>query len=300
MNRATGYRRGLLFAGLSFLLLAGGCKEKEPGPDVMARVNGRDILRSEIDKTLKRQLSGSPQKPSPEQEDSLRLDLLRQMIDRQLYLQDAEKQGVAPTNEEVDSRVNQDKAPYTKEEFAKKLQESGFTEEEHKQEVRRNLTVEKLIKREVEAKVTISDADLQTFYNAYKAEFNIPETRFRLAHILVRGANEAQARQKVQMVYQRLGNGEDFASLAQRYSDDTDTANNGGEMGPAPESQIKAVDPATRDAILKLKPGEVSPVLPIQREQFLRAAYDEVLRDRAKIRNYFAEQILKKTSPEKK
>ena len=32
-----------------------------------------------------------------------------------------------------------------------------------------------------------------------------------------------------------------------------------------------------------------------QREQILRAAYDEVLRDNAEIHNYFAEQILKNT-----
>ena len=102
-----------------------------------------------------------------------------------------------------------------------------------------------------------------------------------------------------------------------------------------PESQLKNTDAATRDAILKLKPGQFSEVIPVinpttrqqfgyriikllgketagqrdlndpqvqqfirnqlrsQREQILRAAYDEVLRDNAEVHNYYAEQILK-------
>ena len=143
------------------------------------------------------------------------------------------------------------------------------------------------------------------------------------------------------MVYNRLESGEDFATLASRYSEDPNTARSGGELNALPESQLKNTDPATRDAILKLKPGQYSPVIALvnpnthqpaayrivkligkeaagqrdlndpavqqwirnqlktQREQVLRAAYDEVLRDKAEVQNYYAEQILKSSATQK-
>jgi peptidyl-prolyl cis-trans isomerase SurA len=139
------------------------------------------------------------------------------------------------------------------------------------------------------------------------------------------------------MIHNRLDSGEDFADLAQKYSEDPDTGRSGGAIQPIPESQIKNFDPVTRDAIQKLKPGQYTDVLPAinpqtrqqggyqiirlngkdiagqrdlndpqvqqfirsklrsQREQILRAAYDEELRNNAQINNYFAEQILNKT-----
>jgi len=98
---------------------------------------------------------------------------------------------------------------------------------------------------------------------------------------------------------------------------------------------LKTADPATRDAVMKLKPGQYTPVIPVvnpanhqpyaymivkliakepagqrdlndprvqqairqqlrdRREQLLKAAYYESLRDDAKIANYYADEILK-------
>jgi peptidyl-prolyl cis-trans isomerase SurA len=64
------------------------------------------------------------------------------------------------------------------------------------------------------------------------------------------------------MVLNGLNSGDDFADLAQKYSDDQDTARSGGTIPPVPESQIKNLDPATRDAVQKLKPGQYTDVLP--------------------------------------
>jgi len=103
----------------------------------------------------------------------------------------------------------------------------------------------------------------------------------------------------------------------------------------APESALKTADPATREAVMKLKPGQYTPVIPMlsptnhqpyaymivkliskepagqrdlsdprvqqairqqlreRREQLLKAAYYETLRDDAKVTNYYAEEVLK-------
>ncbi|HLY92942.1 MAG TPA: SurA N-terminal domain-containing protein [Candidatus Angelobacter sp.] len=346
---ARKYWRSLFFLVLAAGLVSwiSGCSGTGSGKDVMAKVNGYKVLRSEVDKTYNQQVAGSPQKPTPTEEEALRLNILNQIIYRQLLLQKAEKLGVLATDDEVESKFNQAKAPYTKEQFEKQLKDSGLSEDDFKLEVRRNLTVEKLLNKEIASKVNISDGDIKNYYDQNKSEFNLIEPRYRLATIFVSNQPtgepgrptdktqlDLQAKRKIQMVLNRLNSGEDFGDLAQRHSDDQDTARSGGGIPPVPESQIKNLDPITRDAVQKLKPGQYTEVLPAinpqtrqpggyqiikltgkdiagqrdvndpqvqqfirnklrsQREQILRAAYDESLRDNAEIHNYYAEQIL--------
>jgi peptidyl-prolyl cis-trans isomerase SurA len=351
-------RKGWRSASLAGMALAltlalTGCPNKGVSGDVVAKVNGYKIQRSEVDKAFKQQTAGTPQKLTTEQEQTLRLQILQLIINRQLYLQKAEKLGIVAPDEEVDNRLNQFKAPYTKEEFAKRLQDMDTTEDELKQDIRRKLIIEKLLNKEIAAKVIISDADIQNYYNEHKAQFNVIEPQYYLAHIFVsaqpnvpsdaiqgKAQNEAQAREKIRMIYNRLESGEDFAALAAKYSEDPDTARSGGELGATPESQLKNTDAATREAIAKLSLAHpFSDVIQItnpdtkkvtgfrivkllgkevagqrdlasvqqairtelrnQREQFLHAAYDEVLRDNGEIHDYYAEQILKNFGAQK-
>ena len=337
-----------LCIGLALAVIAGSCNRTESDKDVLAKVNGYKILRSEVDKAYTSQTAGSPQKLSPAEEQALRLNLLRQIIDVHLQLQKAEKLGIVATDDEVDGKFNQAKAPYTKEEFEKRLKELGLTEEDSRQQIRRTLTIEKLRNKEIDSKITITDADIQNYYNQNKSQFNLVEPQYDVAHIFVtnmpgpqpspipdKAQDESQARKKIQIAFNRLESGEDFAVVASRYSEDLDTRNNGGELGLAPESQLKNTDNATREAILKLKSEQYSNIITVvnpqthqnigyrivklrakqaagqrelndpnvqqfirtqlrnQREQILRAAYDDVLHDGADIRNYYAEQILK-------
>ena len=238
------------------------------------------------------------------------------------------------------SKLSQLKAGDTQEEFAKRLKSQNITEADLKQDIRRNMTIEKLLNKEIGSKVTISDNDITTYYNEHKPEFNLIEPRYHIAHIQVqigqpaepgtKGQTEAQARQKIQAIYNRLESGEDFGAVASQWSEDPNSAHNGGDLGAMPESTLKGTDPSTRDAIAKLKPGQYSQIIPLtnpnnkgqlvgyrivkligkesagqrdlndpavqqwirnqlvqQRTNLLRAAYDEVLRDKAEIHNYF-------------
>ncbi len=56
--------------------------------------------------------------------------------------------------------------------------------------------------------------------------------------------NEAEARKKIQMVLNRLDSGDDFGTLAMNFSEDTETANNGGDLGLTPESALRNTDPS--------------------------------------------------------
>src|SRR5205823_13448779 len=121
------------------------------------------------------------------------------------------------------------------------------------------------------SKINISDKEIADFYNTNKAQFNLIEPRYHLAQIVVtaqpaqqvsnlkndKAQNEADARKKIQMIENRLESGDDFSQVAMNYSEQPDTAGNGGDMGMISESQLRT-NPAIYAAVSKLKPGEIS------------------------------------------
>ncbi len=315
----------------------------------MASVNGRKIYRTEVDKYYANQTAGSDQQPAGEQAVSLRLSILNELIETEILMQRAEKLGLLATDEEVDRKLNEIKSPYTAEEFNKRLQDKKITLDDFKRDLRRSLTRDKVLNKEITSRINITDQDVSNYYNQHKSEFNLIETQYHLAKIVVSGAgngqvhnlqndkaqNDAEARKKIQKIANRLDSGDDFATLAMNYSEDPETSNNGGDLGMAPESALKTADAATRDAVMKLKPGQYTPIIPIvnlathqtvgymivkliakepagqrefsdprvqqqirqqlrdRREQLLKAAYYESLRDDAKVTNYYADEVLK-------
>src|SRR2546423_12714766 len=78
------------------ILLVGcrGCNHQQSEKDVLATVNGYKVLRSEVDKLYNSQIGNASQKPSAEEEEAARLNILRSIIDVQLHLQKAEKLGI--------------------------------------------------------------------------------------------------------------------------------------------------------------------------------------------------------------
>ena len=254
-----------------------GCNSSQNTPDVMAKVNGHKITKAEVDKYYDNQTAGSPQQPGEEQGTSLRLGILRELIDNEILMQRAEKLGLLATNEEVDQKLNEIKQPYTQEEFDKRLKERKITLDDFKRDLRRSITVEKVMNKEITSKINITDGDISGYYNAHKAEFNLIEPQYHLAHIMVtplpnpqvhnlkndKAQNDADARKKIQMILNRLDSGEDFGTVAMNYSEDPESAGNGGDLGLMPQSSLAQTDPATRDAVSKLKPGQYSPVVTV-------------------------------------
>jgi peptidyl-prolyl cis-trans isomerase SurA len=271
-----------LFRGYSYLLFLffcatlAGCGSSQHGADVLAKVNGRTITRAEVDKYYENQSSNAPQKPSGEQADSLRLNILKQLIDQEIMMQRAEKLGLLATDDEVDRKLNELKAPYTKEQFDQKLKDSHMSLDDLKRDVRRNLTIDKVLNKEITSKINISDKEITDFYNTNKAQFNLIEPRYHLAQIVVtsqpaqqvsnlkndKAQNEGDAKKKIQMIENRLESGDDFSQVAMNYSEQPDTAGNGGDMGMISESQLRT-NPEIYAAVSKLKPGEASHPLPM-------------------------------------
>jgi peptidyl-prolyl cis-trans isomerase SurA len=320
---------------------------RSPAPDVMATVNGKEILRSDLEKYYKANLGDNPQTPSNEQANIVRLSILHQLIEDEILQQRAAKLNLAASDEDVNAKLTEMKSPYTQEEWDKQLKARNITVDDLKRDLRRSLTKTKLLNKEIESKINITDSEIANYFAAHKSDFNLIEPRYGLAQIVVTGApsqqagnlqnnkasSDADAKKKIQTLHNRLDSGEDFGAVAMNFSENANTASNGGDMGFVFESQLRT-DPEVYNAISKLKPGQITEVLPVydgahhavgyaiyklisreaagQRDlndprvqqlirqglreghaQLLKNAYFEMLHNQAKVHNFFADQILK-------
>lgn len=265
-------RTPLVFSGALAIFLAS-CN-KPVSPDVAATVNGRPITYSSLDRAMAAQFSNSALKTNSDQTTGVKLEALRTLIDNEIFLQRAEKEGLLASDADVDAKFNELKAPYTQEEFQKLLTQRKMSVADLKAQVRRELSVQKLFNKEIGSHITITDSEVNAFYNANKASFNLPENKVRLAQILVtptpettvsnlkndKAQNDQQAQNKIKMLELRVRQGEDFGTLAQNYSEDQFAAN-GGDIGFVPESALGQANPELRKLILDMTPGQVSPVI---------------------------------------
>jgi peptidyl-prolyl cis-trans isomerase SurA len=140
--------------------------------------------------------------------------------------------------------------------------------------IRRELLTQKVLEREVTSKITVAEDDVKAFFEANRAQFNLPETSYHIAQIVVtpvrdpettnRSGDDATspelAARKAQMLMERLKGGATFADLARDFSEDAQSAPRGGDLGFVPVSALNQAPPPLRDAVLKSTPGTVSAV----------------------------------------
>ncbi|MGB9682764.1 MAG: peptidylprolyl isomerase [bacterium] len=199
----------------------------------VASVNGQVITKDEFIKAIISQNGQSA---------------LDGLIENTLIRQEAKKEGVTVTDQEVQDRINSFKTTLGSEEkFASLLSMYGITEETLKEQLIPQMLAEKLITKDK----TITDKELMDFFVKNKSSFDEKEM-VMARHILVKTQEEAQD------VLNRLKRGEDFAKLAKEKSIDTATKDQGGEMGWIGRG---AVDSALENVLFSLKKGEMTPIV---------------------------------------
>jgi peptidyl-prolyl cis-trans isomerase SurA len=329
----------LLLPSLAALLLYS-CGRSAPA-NVAATVNGRAITYADLDKQYESQFGSLSERPSDDQTVIQRLEVLRTLIDNEIMIQRAEKMGLLAVDADVDAKFTEMKSPYTQEEFQKQLTQRKISAEDLKAQLRRDLTVQKLFNKEISSQISISDQDITDFYNANKSTFNLAEPQIHMAQILVtpnpdpnshnlkndKAQNDDQARHKIEGLLTRVQHGEDFAMLAQNFSEDSNSAQNGGDLGFIPESALDKANPELRKTLMTLQPGQTTKIIHTdegyrilkvitkepagqralsdpnvqqtiretllnRKDQLLKAAYYEVARNEAKVMNYFAASII--------
>lgn len=237
-------------------------------PGVVARINGVEIKKDDLLKEAEQmrarfaQMSGGQQVPP--MNDEFYDKVLEGIVARTLLLQEAEKQGVTVTDDEVKGQIAALRGRFPDQAtFEKALSEQGMTEAGLMKDLRREAVVQKYVETKVFNQVQVSDQQLRAFYDQNKDKMQQPE-RVHARHILIKaeaGAPEAdkqKARAKADDLLARIKKGEDFAKLASENSDDPGSKTQGGDLSWFARGQM--VPSFEKAAFALTKPNEVSPV----------------------------------------
>jgi len=208
--------------------------------DVVARIGKTEIKWGQVEPAVTaflKQFSMRGRTFPQEQLGRLHYDVLNEMVTRELVLQQAA--GNEPTNltAHVKEQIEQAKLQAGGDEnYTKALTDMGITPDEYAKRVREMLLIQETIKKAVEEKVKITDEGCKKFYDENRSKFVVPE-QVRASHILILCPTEATAEVRTQKLAQiqaalsLVKNGENFADVARKFSEDPGSKEQGGDLG---------------------------------------------------------------------
>jgi peptidyl-prolyl cis-trans isomerase SurA len=256
MNKAVAW--GLLLAGLIAVTGAAGA---EVSNRIVAVVNNEIITWLELEKTLKTMVPPGVDVGNPE----IQKQVLFQLIDQKLLEIQIKKQGLQVGKEEVDAalnRIRRDQGLGRDEDFAAALDKQGLTEQELRLKLQEQILRFRLVSREVGSKIIFSEARIREYYQKNPQKFGGAE-RVHLAQIVLTAPDAAgreAARARIEALKARLDQGENFGQLAQHTAQEP----GGSQSGELGVFEIEEIDPALRETVAALQPGQVSRPQPFE------------------------------------
>ena len=219
--------------------------------NIAATVNGRNIMLSEVERVVSQQAGGNTSTLNQLQMAQARLTVLGTLIQREVLFQRAEREKVLPTEAQIDGAIATQKqnSGMTSEDFDKSLKAQNMSMETLREEARKNLAISAL-QDKYSGKIDISDREVEEFYNNNRDQFK-NERGVALSMIMVDPADnsstgikddakgDADAKLKIDNIYQQLQGKADFASVARGRSEDINTLARGGDIGFATEEDLK-------------------------------------------------------------
>jgi peptidyl-prolyl cis-trans isomerase C len=235
-------------------------------PEVVARVNGEEIARTEFNKAVQN-LEARVGSPVPaDQRNQIFRDVLDQLIGYRLLVQESRTRKVQVTDADLESRLAEIRSQFADEAaFRSALGSQAKTLDDLKRETREGMVIEKMLRDELEPQVQVTDADIQGFYAQNQERFQQPQS-VRASHILIpvepsaTDDARAQAKTKVDGLLAQIKGGADFAEMAREHSSDGSAAQ-GGDLGYFSKGQMV---PEFEQAAFALEAGQVSEVVQTQ------------------------------------
>jgi peptidyl-prolyl cis-trans isomerase SurA len=234
--------------------------------EIIARINDQIITSSDYERAMQesdqeeRQHGASMQQISDSHK-----DLLRNLIDQQLWLSKGKELGINGETELV-NRLNEIRKQYnlsTLEDLEKAAKDQGFSYEDFKANLRNQIITQEVMRDQVGRKINVTPGEVQRYFEEHKQEYAQQES-IKLAEILLStgtpgaaGLGEdpqkvADAQAKANDIEAKLHAGGDFSQLARSSSDGT-TASEGGDLGTYKHGQL---NPVFEEATFPLKTGD--------------------------------------------
>lgn len=193
----------------------------------------------------------------------MRSEAMDILIDQELIRQAAAAKGIEATDEEVQAAYDEVAEPFdSAEKLRLRLETEGYTLDSYREHLRRMIQAKKYLDSIRAEAAEVSDRQLEEFYRHNERRLTLPE-QVRVRHILLswkplgQPDDRAALRQQLEEIRNKALAGEDFASLASEYSDDS-TRVNGGDVGYFHRGEMV---PAFEQAAFALKPGEISDIV---------------------------------------
>ena len=209
---------------------------------IVAVVNSEPVTNSEVRTRmvrLQRQVArqGGAQPP----QELLAREALEQLIQELSQVQLARESGIVVDDLAVDQAVQSvaRQNEVSADEVYRRLAADGVARDTFRQELRRQLLQQRLREREVDARVRVSEPEIDQFLREQVNGAGAPPTEIQLGHVLVsvpEGASPAQvatAQARAQAVADKARAGSDFGALAREFSEAPE-ASAGGLMGLRP------------------------------------------------------------------
>jgi peptidyl-prolyl cis-trans isomerase SurA len=240
--------------------------------DIIARVNDQIITRSDYDRAQKELDTEARQQGRSMQEISdAHKDLLRNLIDQQLWLSKGKELGVTGETGLI-KQLDEIRKQYhleTLEDLEKAAKEQGVSFEDFKAHIRDGVITQEVMRDQVGRKIQVTPGELERYYETHKQEYSQTES-VHLGEIMVSTgtpapdptaasgvaaddpAKLAAAKAKADDIYAKLKAGGDFNQLARSFSDGT-TAAEGGDLGQFERGKMAKV---LEDQTFELKTGD--------------------------------------------
>ncbi len=218
--------------------------------DIIARVNDQIITQSDYERAMNElNQEGQQHGETMQQMSTERRDLLRNLIDQQLWLSKGKELGITGETELI-KRLDEIRKQYnlsSMDDLEKAAKEQGVSFEDFKANIRNQIITQAVMRQEVGEHIEMTPGEVQRYYEEHKQDYVQPES-VRLSEILVStgapgtadAAKLAAAKAKADDIESRLHSGGDFAQLARSLSDGT-TAAEGGDLGTYKRGQLGKV-----------------------------------------------------------
>lgn len=234
-------------------------------PDVLARVNGDEVKKSDFDLLIRNMELGQGPVPA-EQRDEVFRGMLDRLITYKVLQHEASNRNITASDTEVDQRLQAMRGQFpTEEEFKKALAARSMSEDRLRADARVEIVIGKMLEKEAEAEPEATDAEARAFYEKNPDKFKQGEA-VRASHILLmvdEKADEAtrkKVRAEIDKILKQARAGQDFAKLAKEHSQDGSAAQ-GGDLNFFGRGSMV---PPFEEAAFALEPGQISDVVTTQ------------------------------------